>query len=208
MARSNLPKKSTAGVGAALALILATVFAHEGGFVDHADDPGGATNHGCTEAVARAEGFTGRMQDLTRDQCRSIYVSRYIEDPGFLPIVELAPALGHELIDTGINAGPHRPACWFQAGLNAFNRRGRDYPNITADCDIGPATVGAYRALQRSRGDAKACELMIKYLDGQQAAHYANLGRGDSKFESFMVGWFDTRIGNVPWQACARGEAL
>lgn len=207
MAKRNRPVKTTTALGATLALILGTVFAHEGGFVDNEDDPGGATNHGCTEAVVRAEGITTPMRELTREQCRQIYIKRYIEDPGFLPIVELAPAVGHELIDTGINAGPRRPACWFQQGLNAFNRKGRDYPDITEDCDIGPGTIGAYRALQARRGEVKACELMVKYLDGQQLAHYGRLAR-QPRFETFMVGWVDTRIGNAPWQACERGEAL
>lgn len=205
--KSKRPAKSGAAAGGAIAIILATVFAHEGGLVDHPDDPGGVTAFGCTEAVVRAEGITTPMRELTREQCAEIYVRRYIDRPGFRPIVDLAPTVGHELIDTGINAGPRRPACWFQRGLNAFNRKGRDYPDITEDCDIGPATVGAYRALEAKRGKVKACELMVKYLDGMQLGHYASLARRD-RFESFMVGWVDTRIGNAPWQACKRGEPL
>lgn len=199
-------KRSAGATGGALALILAAVFAHEGGFVDHKDDPGGATAFGCTEAVVRAEGYKGRMQDLTREQCREIYVSRYIEGPGFMPLVEIDPVLGHEIIDTGINAGPTRPACWFQEGLNAFNRKGADYPDITEDCKIGPGTIGAYKVLRQRRG-VKACELMVKYLDGKQLEHYAKLARRP-QFESFMVGWVDKRIGNAPWQACKTGKPL
>lgn len=201
------PKKSAATAGGALALILAAVFAHEGGFVDHPDDPGGATAFGCTEAVVRAEGITTPMRQLTREQCRDIYVRRYVDRPGFRPIVDLAPAVGYEIIDTGINAGPRRPSCWFQQGLNAFNRKGRDYPDVKEDCDIGPVTVGSYRALEAKRGKVKACELMVKYLDGMQLAHYAELGRS-ARFESFMVGWVDKRIGNAPWQACATGRPM
>ena len=37
---------------------------HEGDFVDHADDPGGATRWGITERTARAHGYTGPMRDL------------------------------------------------------------------------------------------------------------------------------------------------
>ena len=33
---------------------------HEGGFSNHPDDPGGATMYGVTEAVARANGYTGQ----------------------------------------------------------------------------------------------------------------------------------------------------
>lgn len=203
---TNRPRKSAAAAGGALALILATIFGHEGGFVDHADDPGGATNYGCTEAVVRDAGITTPMSQLTQEQCQGILVERFIDGPGFAPLIEIDPALAHEVIDSGVNAGTRRPSCWLQEGLNAFNYKGRHYPDIQVDCAIGPQTIGAYRALRARRGPL-ACELMVKYLDGQQAAHYARLTRSD-RFESFAVGWFRTRIGNVDVQACYTGEAL
>ena len=46
---------------------------HEGGYSDHPSDPGGKTQFGITEAVARAHGFTGDMRTLTRDEAKRIY---------------------------------------------------------------------------------------------------------------------------------------
>ena len=37
---------------------------HEGGFVDHPKDPGGATRYGITQRVARANGYVGDMRNF------------------------------------------------------------------------------------------------------------------------------------------------
>lgn len=49
----------------------------EGGFVDHPSDPGGATNHGVTERVARQHGYTGDMRDLPLSVATTIYRKQY-----------------------------------------------------------------------------------------------------------------------------------
>ncbi|MXO66246.1 glycoside hydrolase family 108 protein [Altericroceibacterium endophyticum] len=190
-------------LAAAIALIIGGVISMEGDFVDHEDDPGGATRFGVTEEVARSDGFTGDMASLPRNRVITIYGDKYVVKPGFDRIVARSTALGEEVIDAGVNLGPRRPSCYLQSALNALNRQQRDYANITEDCAIGPATMAAYDALARKRGKEKACELVLKLVDAQQAAHYLSLARNDSKFESFMPGWVDHRLGNVPIARCA-----
>jgi lysozyme family protein len=192
------------GAGAMALLILAKVFASEGGFVDDKNDPGGATRWGCTEAVARADGYTGPMKALPKERCQKILLSSYIEKPGFMPVVEREPVLAYEIIDTGVNAGPARASVWFQASLNVFSRGGRDYPRIAEDGQVGPATIAAFDSLRRVRGKKRACELMVKSADAYQAAHYQALCGGKA-LSSFCVGWFDTRIGNAPIAKCGSG---
>ena len=46
---------------------------HEGGYSDHAADPGGKTRYGVTEAVAREVGYKGDMRDLSLDLAKRIY---------------------------------------------------------------------------------------------------------------------------------------
>jgi lysozyme family protein len=171
------------------------ILEREGGYVDHPSDPGGRTNFGITERVARANGYTGHMRNLTKEQARSIYRREYIEKPGFLGIAELDPAVAEEVIDSGVNAGQARAAKWFQQSLNVLNRRGKDYADIAEDGKIGPATLGAFKALRRRRGEAKARQLMLKALNGLQFMHYYKLAEGGTKFEDFMPGWLDSRIG-------------
>lgn len=169
----------------------------EGGYVNHPSDPGGATNFGITQAVARANGYQGHMRDLPKTTARAIYRREYVEKPGFLGIAEIDPLVAEELIDSGVNAGPARAKLWFQQALNVLNRRGADYPDIAEDGVIGKGTLAAFQALRRKRGDVGARRLMLKALNGLQFRHYFDLSKGGTKFEDFMVGWVDSRIGSL-----------
>ncbi len=189
---------SRGGIAGLVGVVLIALGLAEGGFVDNKDDPGGATNYGITEQVARANGYTGPMKDLPKQTADAIYVTTYMDKPGFTPILELQPALGHKVIDAGVNVGTYRASCWFQHGLNALNRNGKDYPDITVDCKVGPATLNAYKGLERVRGKVRACTLMLKLMDVQQGAHYMSL----TNLETFTPGWVDHRIGNVPTSDC------
>lgn len=190
--------KQKAGVAAVAAAIIASVVAIEGGYVNNPKDPGGATNHGVTEAVARKHGYTGHMRDLPKQTAEDIYRQTYITKPGYEPFLELSPAVANEVIDSGANTGPHRSSRWLQVSLNALNRGGTDYPDLVVDGKVGPATVRAYESLAKKRGPVKACELVIKLLDAQQAQHYLTL----TNLETFMPGWVDHRLQNVPLSRC------
>jgi lysozyme family protein len=185
----------------ALALI-AAVFAVEGGYVNDPRDPGGETNHGITKAVARQAGYTGPMRELSKEIAAEIYFEDYIEQPGFVAVLEHSLPTAEELVDSGVNAGPGRAARWMQESLNHLNNGGRDYPDIAIDGRIGAGTRSAYAALRRRRGDQLACVLLIRLLDAKQAQHYMDLADRSASFEAFMVGWVRTRVGNVPTSHC------
>lgn len=187
-----------AGVAASVSLILASVFSLEGGHVDHPADPGGETNHGITQAVAIAHGYTGPMADLPKEKAEDIYLNAYIAQPGFLPLVELSKPVSHKVIDAGVNAGTYRSSVWLQKALNALNRNQKDYKDIVVDGKIGPATINAYVSLVQVRGKVRACQMIIKLLDAQQAMHYLSL----TNLEVFTPGWIANRIGNVPVDDC------
>lgn len=170
------------------------ILAKEGGYVNHPSDPGGATNWGITQRVARANGYQGDMRQLTKLQARTIYRREYVEKPGFLGIAELDPLVASEVIDSGVNAGQSRAATWFQQSLNVLNRRQVDYKDVSDDGKIGPRTLAAFNALRAKRGALGARRLMLKCLNGLQFMHYYSLAKGNTKFEDFMVGWVDGRI--------------
>ena len=54
-----------------------TTIGKEGGYVDHPADRGGKTIWGITEAVARANGYTGDMRAMPRSTAVAIYRSEY-----------------------------------------------------------------------------------------------------------------------------------
>lgn len=196
--KSPSKSKPVVGISAAAVIIIGAVLGLEGGYVNNPKDPGGATNHGVTEAVARDHGYSGPMKDLPKEKAVEIYYKDYIDKPGYNWVVDRSPALGQKLVDIGVNAGTGRASRWFQVGLNAYNRDAKDYPDLQVDGQLGPATFQAYASLAKLRGETKACELMIKALEAQQGAHYLSL----TKLETFTVGWMDHRIGNVPTSQC------
>ncbi len=190
--------QKVAGGAGVIGMILAAVFAAEGGYVNNPKDPGGETNMGITKKVAVSHGYTGPMKRLPKDLAASIYFEDYIRKPGYEPFVQLSPAIAEELVDTGVNTGPARPSRWLQVALNALNRDGRDYPALVVDGRVGKATISDYQSLQRVRGQAKACQMIIKLLDAQPAMHYVSL----THLKTFTPGWIDNRIGNVPLGHC------
>lgn len=197
----TFPKSSKniiGSLGITIGIIVGTVIGVEGGFVDHPEDTGGATKYGITQEVARANGYTGPMELLSKDLASAIYEKEYVYKPKFDLIVSESTAVGGKVIDAGVNTGVSRTAVWFQRSLNVLNRDGKDYAPIKEDGLIGPATLSAYASLQEVRGSVKACELVLKLMDIQQGSHYMSL----TKHRSFMVGWVDNRIQNIPLGDC------
>jgi lysozyme family protein len=206
MSGPRIPGKAWASLGALIAAVVGGVVAIEGGYVNDPNDSGGETNHGITVAVAREHGYTGPMDSLPEEKARDIYADAYIRGPKFDQVLARSPAVGTKLADIGVNAGPGRAARWLQQSLNDLSRGGRDFAAVAVDGSIGPGTMAAYAALEQRRGRVKACELTIKLLDGYQTAHYTALAKGSAN-SSFLVGWIDNRIGNVPLARCVETVA-
>lgn len=195
------------GATAAILLILGAIFAAEGGYVNDPRDPGGETNHGVTKRVAVANGYDGPMKALPKDRAAEIYISQYIDRPGFRAVIDLDPAVGEELVDSGVNLGPARPSRWFQQSLNSLNNRGRDYPDVKVDGRVGAGSIAAFKALQGRRGKAIACRLVLRMMDAQQTVEYMRLGGTDGSLEVYSVGWVRTRVRNVDEAKCQRAAA-
>jgi len=102
---------------------------NEGGFVDHPSDPGGATNFGITERVARAHGYMGDMRDLPLSMAIGIYRSDY-----WAPIKadQLPEELRFHVFDAAVNSGPVQAVKWLQRSAG-----------VAEDGVIGPRTLSA-----------------------------------------------------------------
>lgn len=177
-----------------IATLIDAVIAREGGYIDHPADRGGPTNWGITERVARANGWAKDMRDLPREEAARIYRRLYWEEPNFDAVAEISVMIAAELFDTGVNMGPVVATDFLQRALNALNRTARDYPDVTVDRRIGPATLAALRGYLEARGKVGET-VLVKAMEALQGAHYIALTESRPANEAFLFGWIANRIG-------------
>lgn len=173
--------------------LVAVLLRKEGGHVNHPDDKGGETNFGITVAVARENGYHGPMRDMPRSVAVDIYRRRYWTRPGFDKVAAISEAIAEELWDTGVNMGPAVATMFLQRVLNALNRQGRDYPDITVDGEMGPRTraaLAAYLKLRRADGET----VLLRALNCLQGERYIALAEKRAENESFLHGWLLHRV--------------
>lgn len=169
------------------------ILKREGGYVNHPSDKGGPTNWGITEKTARAHGFTGDMHNLTRSQALQIYESDYWYGPRFDQVATLAPDIAAELCDTGVNMGPGVASKFLQRWLSALNLRGKLYPDLIADGQIGPRTITALKAyLDYRKGDGLI--VMLRALNCSQGARYLEITESREVNEDFIFAWILNRV--------------
>lgn len=172
--------------------IIDEIISREGGYSNNPSDKGGETNYGITVAVARENGYLGAMRDMPRSVAETIYERRYIIRPGFNRIVALDASIGEELIDTGVNMGPHRAGEFLQRWLNGFNYCGK-YQELFVDGQIGSITADALRKFIEWRGnDGKA--VLLRALNGLQSARYLEIAEHDKSQRTFLFGWILNRV--------------
>lgn len=149
---------------------LGEILRHEGGYVDHPSDPGGATNMGITrKTLARwrkVSPWTGlpkaAVEALTRDEAALIYRAQYWNTvkAGAMPAgVDLA------LFDFAVNSGPDRAARVLQTALR-----------VAADGEIGPLTLAAVEAADPKRLVNDLCDRRLGFL--RRLASFSVFGRG------------------------------
>jgi lysozyme family protein len=157
----------------------------EGDYSNHPADRGGPTRWGVTEAVARAHGYAGDMRHFPREQAAAIYKRIYWQRPAFDQVARLAPHIAAELFDTGINMGTGTASAFLQRALNALNRNGRDYVDISVDRRIGSKTLAALEAFLRRRG-SKGEIVLLKAIESLQGVRYIELAETRPANEAFL----------------------
>ena len=167
----------------------------EGGFSDHPADAGGPTCFGITEAVACAHGYGGPMRLLPRSEAARMYKQLYWLRPRFDEVAKLSPRVAAELFDTGANMGPTVAATFLQRALTALNRNASDYPDLTPDGRIGPATLAALDTFLAKRGRTSGETVLLRALEALQGERYLRLAERRPANEAFLYGWLANRIG-------------
>lgn len=159
----------------AFANALAHVLIHEGGYVDHPDDPGGATNFGIT--LATLQSWRGRsvtkadVRALTKGEAGEIYKARYWDS---CRCDELPGPVAFIVFDAAVNHGVGRVARILQEALD-----------VTADGRIGPVTIAAANTADPR---ALVCEIAARRM-----VLYASLAH----FRTFGLGWSRRLMGTL-----------
>lgn len=146
------------------------VLRHEGGYVDHPADPGGATNLGITLNTYRSY---RNNPHLTADDLRhipigevyDIYKTRYWDK---VRGDQLPSGIDFLVFDFGVNAGVGRAAKMLQ-----------NLVGVPADGGIGPQTLRATSEVYEENPE----QLIVAYTDAraeyyQSLPHFPTFGRG------------------------------
>jgi len=174
--------------------LINAVIAREGGYVNNPNDRGGATNFGITEAVARAQGFSGDMRSLARTQAVDIYTRLYWLKPGLNLIGDIAPKLAAKLLDIGVNMGPASALGFLKRALNVLNRNGEGHLPLAPAPVVDSATLDALTTYLHARG-ASAEAVLIKAINAMQGERYIVLAEQRPADQAFIYGWLNSRIG-------------
>lgn len=146
---------------------LAEVLKHEGGYVNHPADPGGATNKGITQATydgyRRSKGFITKktVKLISDEEVGAIYKSRYWDA---VRGDELPAGLDYAVFDYAVNSGPQKAIKSLQKALG-----------LTADGKLGPATLAASK-LSPEVTIKKLCASRLAFLKGLKT--WPTFGKG------------------------------
>lgn len=143
------------------------VLFHEGGYVDHPSDPGGATNMGVTkrswEEWVGHEVTKEEMRSLTVAEITPFYRKRYWDA---CKCNDLHAGVDYVVFDIAVNSGTGRAAKFLQEAVG-----------VTADGSIGPRTLSAAASF--------GANLIINKICDRRESFYRAL----PTFPTFGKGW-------------------
>lgn len=158
---------------------LPLVLKHEGGFVHHPNDPGGATNKGVTLATFRAYvkpgGTVEDLKSITDDQVATVFYRHYW---AAVNAVALPSGIDYAVFDFAVNSGPARAAKYLQAILG-----------VEQDGRVGPKTIEAAKAKDARAVINGLCDARLAFLKRITSG-------GKLLWNTFGKGW-DRRVSEV-----------
>ena len=145
---------------------LALVLVHEGGYVDHPADPGGATNLGVT--IGTLSDWLGRpatkaeVKALTKAAVAPIYRRNYLNA---VRGDELPPGVDYCVFDFAVNSGKGRAIPSLQRALS-----------VADDGKLGPLTLAAASSKDAGQTIERICADRLAFL--RRLSTWSTFGRG------------------------------
>jgi lysozyme family protein len=131
---------------------------HEGGYVDHPNDPGGETKFG----VSKRSYPELSIAALTLEDAKTIYREDYWDR---VRADKLPPELRFPLFDAAVNAGVAQSIKWLQRAVG-----------VRDDGVIGPITMVAVKSTTPHRNSANFLGQRLKHMT--ELKHWDQFGRG------------------------------
>ena len=148
---------------------------HEGGYVNDLQDPGGETNWGVTKRTAQANGYTGNMKTMTRQQAYEIYRRAFWVRYN---CEQMPDAVAYQFFDAAVNHG--------------FGNASRMLQRAVGVLDDG--IIGKY-SLEAINSNPISDTLMV--LNGERLNFYIRL----KNFDRFGKGWVNRVAQNLRYGA-------
>ena len=153
--------------GDRFAACLPLILKHEGGYVDHLRDPGGATNKGITQKTYdswrdRKGQSRQSVRSITSDEVAAIYRRDYWDA---IKGDDLPAGIDYCVFDFAVNSGIDRASRYLQSAVGS-----------PSDGKIGPATIAAAKASNAKAAIEAICDARMAFLRG--LSHWPTFGRG------------------------------
>lgn len=146
-----------AATGSRFDRALAAVLLHEGGYVNHPKDPGGATNKGVTQAVyddwrARQGQPKRSVREIEQGEVGAIYRRDYWDR---VKADDLPAGVDYAVFDYAVNSGVNRASRFLQAVVS-----------VEQDGAIGPGTLAAVKDMPPAAVIETLCAKRLAFLKG------------------------------------------
>lgn len=159
---------------------------HEGGFVDHSNDPGGATNYGVSLRFLRQEGIDiDGDGDIDADDIRAIdpakskaIYKKYFWIPCQCEKIR-STMISTKIFDMAVNMGQRQAYKLVQRAINSL----QSSQELVVDGLVGPSTIGAINSLEKEDFE------LIVHVRTEQAKFYLDLIENKPDLGSFTLGW-------------------
>lgn len=156
-------------------IIFERLMLHEGGYVNHPNDPGGETMWGVTKRVAQAHGYHGSMRKLPKALAKQITEKSYYKA---VKGDQLDRLIAWQLTDAAYNHGNRQAVKFLQRAVG-----------VTADGLIGPRTLAATAEMDKND--------VVLLFNAERIEFYTGL----RSWISFGKGWARRVAGNLRYAA-------